>query len=89
MLQQKKPDDFVVGTGETHTIEELCKAAYSYVGKNWKDHVKVDPRFVRPTETGPLVADPRKAKKTLKWKPKINFEELVAMLVDANIARLK
>lgn len=89
MIQQKKADDFVVGTGETHTIKELLDEAYSYVGKKWKDYVFVDKRFVRPTETGPLVADPTKAKKVLGWKPKTTFSELVQMLVNANIARLK
>lgn len=89
MLQTKTPDDFVIGTGITHTIEELCKESFSYVGKKWQDYVEVDKRFIRPTETGPLVADYTKAKKKLKWKPKTDFKELVAMLVDANIARLK
>jgi len=89
MMQQKKPDDYVIGTGETHTIAELCKAAFSYVGLDWKKYVTVDPRFVRPTETGPLVADYSKAKKQLGWESKVSFKELIAMLVDANIARLK
>ncbi|OGM77883.1 hypothetical protein A2188_02680 [Candidatus Woesebacteria bacterium RIFOXYA1_FULL_43_9] len=89
MLQQDKPDDFVVGTGETHTIGELCNEAFSYVGLDYQKYVEVDPRFVRPTETGPLVADASKAKKILGWQPKTNFKELVKMLVDANVARLK
>lgn len=89
MLQQDKPDDFVIGTGETHTIEELCEEAYDYVNLSWKDFVTVDERFVRPTETGPLVADPRKAKRILKWTPKTSFRELVRLMVDAQIARLK
>jgi len=75
MLQQKKPDDFVIGTGETHTIKELLEEAYSYVGKDWKKYVYVDKRFVRPTVLG--------------WKPKTTFKQLVRMLVDANIARLR
>jgi GDPmannose 4,6-dehydratase len=89
MLQQKKPDDYVVGTGKTHTIRQLCKTAFSFVGLDWKKYVKVDPRFIRPTETGPLVADYSKAKKKLGWEPKTNFKELVSMLVDANLARLR
>ena len=89
MLQQKTPDDFVIGTGETHTIAELCEEAYSYVGENWKKHVFVDKRFVRPTETGPLVANPTKAKKVLGWTPKTTFKDLVHLMVDAHIARLK
>lgn len=89
MLQQDEPDDFVVATGETHTIEDLCREAYSYVGENWEHHVYVDERFVRPTETGPLVGDYSKAKKILGWEPKTDFKALVAMMVDANAARLK
>ncbi len=89
MLQQDKPDDFIIGTGETHTIQELCEESYKYVGLNWKDYVTVDKRFIRPTETGPLVADPRKAKKVLGWSPRTSFKELVHLMVDAQIARLK
>ncbi len=89
MLQQDEPDDFVIGTGETHTIQELCEEAFSYAGENWEDHVVVDKRFVRPTETGPLVANPAKAKRVLGWEPKTTFEELIHMMVDAHIARLK
>lgn len=89
ILQQDKPDDFVIATGETHTIKELCEEAYKYVGLDYKDHIYVDPRFVRPTETGPLVGDYSKAKKILGWEPKVNFKELVRMIVDADIARLK
>ena len=86
---RQKPDDYVVGTGKTHTIRQLCKTAFSFVGLDWKKYVKVDPRFIRPTETGPLVADYSKAKKKLGWEPKTNFKELVSMLVDANLARLR
>ncbi len=89
MMQQDKPDDFVIGTGETHTIQELCEEAFEYVGLSWKDHVVVDKRFVRPTETGPLVANPAKSKKILGWSPKTTFKELVRLMVDAHIARLK
>jgi len=89
MLQQDKPDDFVIGTGETHTIQELCQEAFNYVGLNWEDHIVVDKRFVRPTETGPLIANPAKAKRVLGWEPKTTFEELVHLMVDAHIARLK
>ena len=89
MLQADQPDDFVVGTGETHTIGELCQEAFSYVGLDYQKYVEVDPRFVRPTETGPLVADASKAKKTLSWQPRVGFKELVAKLVDANLARLR
>lgn len=89
ILQHKEPDDFVIATGETHTIRELCEVAFDYVGLNWEDYVVVDKRFVRPTETGPLIGDASKAKKVLSWKPKVNFEKLIAMMVDAHLARLK
>jgi GDPmannose 4,6-dehydratase len=89
ILQQKNPDDFVIGTGETHTIKELCEEAFSYVGLNWKDYVIIDKRFIRPTETGPLVANPAKSKKVLGWTPKTSFKMLVKMMVDTWVARLK
>lgn len=89
MLQKEKPDDLVIATGETHTVRELCQVAFSYVGLNWKRYVVVDKRFIRPTETGPLVGDYSKAKRVLKWKPKVDFPSLVAMMVDAHTARLK
>lgn len=89
MLQVDKPDDFVVATNETHTIQELCEEAFGYLNLNWKDHVTVDPRFIRPTETGPLVGDPAKAKKILGWEPKTKFKELVKIMVDSHLARLK
>ncbi|HKB88533.1 MAG TPA: GDP-mannose 4,6-dehydratase [Patescibacteria group bacterium] len=89
MMQAATPDDFVVATGETHTIKELCQESFSYVGLNWEDHVIIDKRFVRPTETGPLVGDATKIKKVLNWTPKTNFKELVHIMVDAHLARLK
>lgn len=89
MMQEKEPDDFVVATGETHSIEELCVEAFSHIGANWEDYVTVDKRFIRPTETGPLVGDPSKAKKVLGWEPKTSFKELVKLMVNAHIARLK
>lgn len=89
MLQQDKPDDFVIATGETHTIKELCEEAYGYVGEDWEKHVAVDKRFLRPTETGPLIGDSTKARKVLGWKPKVNFKQLVKMMVEAHTARLK
>ena len=70
-------------------IKKLAKEAFDYVGRDYRDYVVVDQRFVRPTETGPLLADPALAKKELGWSPKTTFPELVAMLVDANVARLK
>ena len=89
MLQHDKPDDFVVATGETHTIKDLCQVAFDYVGEDWNDYVVIDKRFVRPTETGPLIGDYSKAKKELGWEPEVSFEKLVQMMVDANLARLK
>lgn len=89
MLQQEHPDDFVIATGETHTIKELCQQAFGYVGLNYEDYILIDPRFVRPTETGPLVGNATKAKQKLGWEPKVKFPELVAMMVDTHIARLK
>jgi GDPmannose 4,6-dehydratase len=89
IMQAKQPDDFVLATGETHTIKELCEEAFSYVGLDYKKFVVVDKRFIRPTETGPLVGNPAKAKRILNWEPKTKFKDLVKMMVDANIARLK
>lgn len=89
MMQADTPDDFVVATGETHTIQELCEEAFSYVDLNWKDYVVIDKRFIRPTETGPLVGDASKAKKILGWEPKTKFKGLVKIMVEAHIARLK
>ncbi|MFH1971070.1 MAG: GDP-mannose 4,6-dehydratase [Patescibacteria group bacterium] len=89
MLQHDKPDDFVIATGETHTIKDLCQVAFDYVREDWKDYVVIDERFVRPTETGPLIGDYSKAKKELGWEPEVSFEKLVQIMVDANLARLK
>lgn len=89
ILQHDEPDDFVVASGQTHTVRELCEVAFGYVGLGWKDYVSIDKRFVRPTETGPLVGDYSKAKKILGWKPKVTFPKLVGMMVDAHLARLK
>ncbi|HET7098779.1 MAG TPA: GDP-mannose 4,6-dehydratase [Patescibacteria group bacterium] len=89
IMQAETPDDFVVATGETHTIKELCEEAFGCVNLNWKDYVVIDKRFIRPTETGPLVGDYSKAKKILGWKPKTKFKELVKIMVDAHLKRLK
>jgi GDPmannose 4,6-dehydratase len=87
MLQQDDPDDYVVGTGHTWSVRQLCDAAFSYLGLDYRDYVKQDPRFIRPAEVDLLVADPNKAKKSLGWEPRVSFEELVRMMVDADIAR--
>jgi len=87
ILQLDKPEDFVVGTGETHFVKEFLERAFSYVDLRSEKYVKIDPRYFRPTETEELVADPEKAKKRLGWKPKIRFEELVKIMVDADMRR--
>ncbi|HUL03880.1 MAG TPA: GDP-mannose 4,6-dehydratase [Gemmatimonadales bacterium] len=88
MLQQPKPADYVVGTGETHTVRELCDVAFQHVGLDWRKYVKVDPAFVRPAEVDILQADSTKARKALGWKPRVGFAELVRMMVDADLERL-
>jgi len=88
MLQQGTPDDFVIGTGVTHSVRELCELAFSHVGLDYNDFVVQDPRFYRPAEVDLLVADPSKAVKDLEWQPKIGFEELIHMMVDADLKRL-
>ena len=88
MLQQDEPGDYVVATGETHTVREFCEIAFSRVGLNYEDHVVVDQRFVRPAEVDLLLGDPSKAKQVLGWEPKVSFAELVEMMVDADLARL-
>lgn len=89
ILQQERAEDFVVGTGELHTLRQLCQAAYGRVGLNWQDHVVSDPALVRPMETGQTLADASKARRILKWKPTISFDEMVSKMVDAQIARLE
>ncbi len=81
MLQHDEPEDFVIATGETRSVGELCEAAFGEVGLDWKDHVVVDPAFLRPAEVDLLVGDPTKAKEKLGWEPKVSFSELIAMMV--------
>lgn len=88
MLQQDEPNDFVIGTGQLHTLRELCEVAYHYVGKDWRAHVISDPALVRPLETTQTVADSSKAKKLLGWKPSVNFEEMIKRMVQFQISRL-
>jgi len=85
ILQLDKPDDFVTGTGETHSVREFVEKAFSYAGLNWEKHVEIDPRYFRPTETETLIADARKAKERIEWNPKIRFEDLVKVMVDADV----
>ncbi len=88
MLQQEAGDDYVVATGETHTVREFCEHAFSHVGLNYEDYVEVDPRYFRPTEVDLLIGDPTKARQKLGWEPKVKFEELVTMMVDADVKAL-
>jgi GDPmannose 4,6-dehydratase len=87
MLQRDDPGDYVIGTGHTWSVRQLCDAAFSYLGLDYRDYVKQDPKFVRPAEVDLLVADPAKARAELGWEPSVSFEELVRMMVDADVAR--
>jgi GDPmannose 4,6-dehydratase len=86
MLQQDEADDYVIGTGETHQIKEIAQIAFARVGLNWEDHVRSDDQFMRPAEVDLLIADASKAHKKLRWKPKVSFQQLVEMMVDADLA---
>lgn len=88
MLQQKEPIDYVVGTGTTHSVREFCELAFSYVGLDYRDYVVQDERFVRPAEVDLLVANPSKAHQMLKWQPQVGFEELIKMMVEADMKRV-
>ncbi len=89
MLQQDNPDDFVVATGETHSVRELCELAFAAAGLDWEQHVIVDERFLRPAEVDLLVGDPAKARTTLGWERDVDFPGLVAMMVEADIALVR
>jgi GDPmannose 4,6-dehydratase len=89
MLQQDTPEDFVISTGETHSVQELVETAFSYVGLDYKDFVVTDPRFIRPAEVDLLIGSSNKAEKLLGWKPKVSFKELIEMMVDADLKLLK
>jgi len=85
MLQQEKPDDFVIATGETHSIREFLEVAFKYVNLDWNDYVAFDKRYLRPAEVDLLIGDPTKAQKALGWKPELDFEGLVRLMVDADL----
>jgi GDPmannose 4,6-dehydratase len=87
MLQQDEPDDYVVGTGHTCSVRDLCEAAFGVVDLDYRDYVVQDARFFRPAEVDLLVADPSKARKRLGWRPRVSFSELVAMMVEADLER--
>jgi GDPmannose 4,6-dehydratase len=88
MLQQDEPGDYVVATGETHSVREFCEVAFSHVGLDWEDHVTTDEKFFRPAEVDLLVGDPAKAKAVLGWEPQVRFDGLVRMMVDADLELL-
>lgn len=89
MLQQPEPDDYVIATGETHSVQEFCEEAFSYVGLDWRDYVVQDPRFMRPAEVDLLVGDASKARAKLGWEPTVTFRELVRIMVDADLEALQ
>jgi GDPmannose 4,6-dehydratase len=89
MIQQPEPDNYVIATGETHSIREMCEAAFGYAGLDWQDYVVVDPKFLRPADVDFLVGDATKARTRLGWEPTITFEELIQMMVDADLEALK
>ena len=89
MMQQEQPEDYVIATGEMHSIRELLEIAFSHVGLNYKDHVVIDQKFIRPAEVDLLCGDASKAENVLGWKPKVNFEQLIKMMVDHDVAFVK
>ena len=88
MLQQDEPDDYVIATGTAHTVRELCELAFEAVGLDYRDYVVTDPAFIRPAEVDRFLGDPGKAKRELGWEPQVTFEEMVAMMVQADLERL-
>ena len=89
ILQQDKPDDYVIGTGKQHSVEEFAEKAFSHVGLNYKDHIDIDKNLLRPTEVDTLLADYSKAKKDLNWEPKVSFDELVINMVESDLKLVK
>jgi GDPmannose 4,6-dehydratase len=87
MLQQDEASDYVISTGETHSVREFCEIAFGHVDLNWEDHVKVDPKFYRPAEVHALLGDPAKAKAGLGWEPETSFQDMVKLMVDADMRR--
>jgi GDPmannose 4,6-dehydratase len=85
MLQAEAPSDYVIATGETHTVKEMLELAFDRLQLDWKRHVKIDPKYYRPTEVDLLIGDASKAKRELGWQPKVRFEELIVMMVDADL----
>jgi len=89
MLQQPEPDDYVIATGESHSVREFLELAFSHMGLDWNRHVEIDPRYFRPAEVDLLLGDPSKARRKLGWEAKTKFKELVTLMVDEDVRRLK
>jgi GDPmannose 4,6-dehydratase len=89
MVQAPEPDDFVIATGETHTVREFLEKSFRHAGLDWEPHVEIDPRYFRPSEVDALQGDPTKARESLGWKPRVGFDELVRIMVDADVAALE
>ena len=89
MLQQDAPDDYVIATGKTHSVQRLLEVAFGHVGLNWRDYTVQDPQFMRPAEVDLLVGDPSKAQRELGWQPEVDFEELIGMMVEADMQKLR
>ena len=89
MLQQDAPGDYVVATGQTHSVRRFCEIAFGHAGLQWEDHVAIDEKFMRPTEVDLLIGDSSKAEKVLGWKRKLSFEDLVTSMVDSDLAQLQ
>jgi GDPmannose 4,6-dehydratase len=89
MLQQDEPDDYVIGTGESHSVREFADAAFAHVGLDWREYVVIDPRYLRPAEVDDLRADGSKARRVLGWEPEVTFHRLVALMVDADMEQLR
>ena len=89
MLQQDHPDDYVIATGEKHSVRDFCQAAFAHVGLLWKDHVEIDPHHIRPAEACSLRGDASKAREKLGWQPEVGYEELVRKMVDADLKRVE
>jgi GDPmannose 4,6-dehydratase len=89
MLQQDEPGDFVVATGETHSVKEFCQIAFGHAGLDWEAYVREDERHMRPAEVDLLIGDPTRARQVLGWKPEVSFEDLVCMMVDADLKALE
>ena len=87
-LQQERPDDYVVATGETHSVQEFLEAAFAHVDLDWRQYVQIDPRYFRPTEVDVLLGDASKARRVLGWQPKVSFGELVRLMVAADLQAL-